>query len=78
MDEDTRSTGDPLPPNCELIEVRVAELQQLFNAMDQTTPQKSRQRPSGAIAVPERGPVATAAMDAFVPERESKTGKTTT
>ena len=43
-----------------------------------TTPQKSRQRPPGAIAVPERGPVATAAMDAFVPERESKTGKTTT
>jgi len=29
-----RSTGDPIPPNCELIEVHVAELKQLFNAMD--------------------------------------------
>ena len=35
-----------------------------------TTPQKSRQRP-GAITVPERGPVAAAAMDAIAPERES-------
>jgi hypothetical protein len=26
--------SDPLPPNCELIEVHVAELQQLFNAID--------------------------------------------
>ena len=26
--------GDPLPANCELIEVRVAELKQLFNAID--------------------------------------------
>lgn len=29
-----RTAGDPLPPGSELIEVRVAELQQLFNVMD--------------------------------------------
>jgi hypothetical protein len=29
-----QSAGDPLPPGCELIEVHVAELKQLFNAMD--------------------------------------------
>lgn len=28
------SSGDPIPPNCQRIEVRVAELKQLFNAMD--------------------------------------------
>src|ERR671914_386040 len=28
------SAGDPLPGNCELIEVRVSELKQLFNAID--------------------------------------------
>ncbi len=28
------TAGDSLPPDCELIEVRVAELQQLFNLMD--------------------------------------------
>jgi hypothetical protein len=28
------SAGDPLPANCELIEVRVSELKQLFNAID--------------------------------------------
>jgi hypothetical protein len=32
--DDSRSVGDPTPPNCELIEVRVAELKQLFNSMD--------------------------------------------
>lgn len=26
--------GDPLPPHCQIIEVRVGELNQLFNAMD--------------------------------------------
>lgn len=31
---DPQTAGDPLPPDCELIEVRVAELQQLFNLMD--------------------------------------------
>lgn len=30
----TRSAGDPLPPHCELIEVHVSELKQLFNAID--------------------------------------------
>lgn len=30
----THTAGDPLPSNCELIEVRVAELKQLFNAID--------------------------------------------
>jgi hypothetical protein len=29
-----RSAGDPIPVNCERIEVRVSELKQLFNAMD--------------------------------------------
>jgi hypothetical protein len=28
------SAGDPIPANCEVIEVRVAELKQLFNAID--------------------------------------------
>jgi hypothetical protein len=28
------SAGDPFPPDCELIEVRVSELKQLFNAID--------------------------------------------
>ena len=28
------AAGDPLPGNCELIEVRVSELKQLFNAID--------------------------------------------
>src|SRR3982751_2851400 len=29
-----KSAGDPLPANCRLIEVRVGELRQLFNAID--------------------------------------------
>ena len=29
-----RSAGDPIPPNCQVIEVHVAELRQLFNAID--------------------------------------------
>jgi hypothetical protein len=28
------SAGDPIPSNCQLIEVHVAELNQLFNAID--------------------------------------------
>lgn len=28
------ASGDPIPPNCELIEVRVRELRQLFNMID--------------------------------------------
>lgn len=28
------SAGDAIPPKCEVIEVRVAELRQLFNAID--------------------------------------------
>ena len=28
------AAGDPIPPKCEVIEVRVAELKQLFNAID--------------------------------------------
>jgi hypothetical protein len=31
---DLPSAGDPLPANCELIEVHVSELKQLFNAID--------------------------------------------
>ena len=34
MATSVRSAGDPLPPTCELIEVHVAELKQLFNAID--------------------------------------------
>jgi hypothetical protein len=30
----TTSAGDPLPPKCRVIEVRVGELKQLFNAID--------------------------------------------
>ncbi len=34
-DNDARpAAGDPIPPKCSLIEVRVAELKQLFNAID--------------------------------------------
>jgi hypothetical protein len=33
MREPTNSAGDPFPRNCELIELHVAELKQLFNAM---------------------------------------------
>jgi hypothetical protein len=36
-----RSAGDPIPPNCQPIEVHVGELKQLFNAMD---PAPFRQR----------------------------------
>jgi hypothetical protein len=32
--ETPRSAGDPIPSNCQPIEVRVTELKQLFNAMD--------------------------------------------
>jgi hypothetical protein len=34
MGAEQTTAGDPIPSNCELIEVRVAELRQLFNAMD--------------------------------------------
>lgn len=34
MTEEPRSAGDPIPANCQRIEVHVAELWQLFNAMD--------------------------------------------
>ena len=30
----THTAGDPVPANCEVIEVHVAELKQLFNAID--------------------------------------------
>src|SRR6478736_7049548 len=32
--EDIHSAGDPLPPKCVVIHVRVAELKQLFNSID--------------------------------------------
>ena len=35
------SAGDPIPPNCQLIQIHVAELNQLFNAID---PAPFRQR----------------------------------
>lgn len=31
---EAQSAGDPIPPNCELIEIHLAELKQLFNSMD--------------------------------------------
>ena len=34
MANEAQYESGPLPPNCELIEVHVAELQQLFNAID--------------------------------------------
>jgi len=34
LTNDTPAAGDAIPPQCELIEVRVGELKQLFNAMD--------------------------------------------
>lgn len=34
MTNDTPCAGDPIPPKCEVIEVHVAELSQLFNAID--------------------------------------------
>lgn len=34
MTTDTPHAGDPIPPKCEVIEVHVAELSQLFNAID--------------------------------------------
>jgi len=34
VDNEAQYESGPLPPNCELIEVHVAELQQLFNAID--------------------------------------------
>jgi hypothetical protein len=34
MSADPASAGDAIPPKCEVIEVRVAELRQLFNAID--------------------------------------------
>src|SRR5438876_5680775 len=34
MSVEPASAGDAIPPKCEVIEVRVAELRQLFNAID--------------------------------------------
>jgi hypothetical protein len=34
MSDRPPSAGDPLPPKCRIIEVRVGELRQLFNAID--------------------------------------------
>jgi len=34
MSDSLPSAGDPLPPKCRIIEVRVGELRQLFNAID--------------------------------------------
>jgi len=34
VNEDTPCAGDPIPPKCEVIEVHVGELSQLFNAID--------------------------------------------
>lgn len=34
MPEQPKTAGDPIPPKCEVIEVHVAELRQLFNSID--------------------------------------------
>ena len=34
MSVEPASAGDAIPPTCEVIQVRVAELRQLFNAVD--------------------------------------------
>jgi len=34
LNREQQSSGDPIPPKCEVIEVHVAELKQLFNAID--------------------------------------------
>src|SRR5690348_18450476 len=34
IQEDRASAGDPLPPQCSVIEVHLGELKQLFNAID--------------------------------------------
>ena len=34
MDSEPRSAGDPIPQACRVIEVRISELRQLFNAID--------------------------------------------
>ncbi len=34
MSTERQSAGNPLPPGCQLIQIHVAELKQLFNAMD--------------------------------------------
>jgi hypothetical protein len=34
MAEEQSYAGDPIPPHCELIEIHVAELKQLFNSID--------------------------------------------
>jgi hypothetical protein len=34
LNPEQESSGDPIPPKCEVIEVHVAELKQLFNAID--------------------------------------------
>ncbi|MGO9634555.1 MAG: hypothetical protein ACLPX1_11760 [Steroidobacteraceae bacterium] len=47
MHKDPQAAGDPLPKNCELIEVRVTELKQLFNAMD-ASPFRERDLDPGA------------------------------
>ena len=36
MANDIESAGDAIPPNCQVIEIHVAELSQLFNAIDPT------------------------------------------
>jgi hypothetical protein len=43
------AAGDPIPANCELIEVRVSELKQLFNAIDRRSPAEISSAASSAI-----------------------------
>ena len=46
-----RAAGDPIPANCVVIEVRVGELKQLFNAID-PSPFRERDLDPGAAVAP--------------------------
>ncbi len=47
MSQDQQSAGDPIPASCRRIEVHVAELRQLFNAID-PSPFRERDLDPGA------------------------------
>jgi len=64
-----KSAGDALPPNCELIEVHVAELKQLFKAID---PSPFREKDLDADA---EDFIVGWAKDVSAPKRGSGTGR---
>jgi hypothetical protein len=54
------TVGDEVPPKCELIEVHVAELSLLFNAMDPSPPREKDLDPQGRGIRSELGTLCTA------------------